>query len=151
VGPLASAKLNADLGSPALDQAALAHLIGSGAYDRHLRRVRRRYRSRRDALVAALAQALPAAKVSGAAAGLHALVELPPDTDEDALVAEAARHDVRVYGLRGYRGAPDGEFPALVLGYGHLTEREIAEAVNRLAAAAGSAAASTTRAALRPK
>jgi GntR family transcriptional regulator/MocR family aminotransferase len=141
VGPLASAKLNADLGSPALDQAALAHLIGSGAYDRHLRRVRRRYWSRRDALVAALAEHLPEAKVSGAAAGLHALVELPPGTDEDALVAEAARRDVRVYGLRGYRGAPDGSAPdgepaALVLGYGHLSEHELTEGVTRLAAAA---------------
>ena len=37
--------------APTLDQLALARLLESGAYDRHLRQARRRYRSRRDALV----------------------------------------------------------------------------------------------------
>ena len=44
-------KMLADNGSPTLDQLALARLIESGAYDRHLRQARRRYRARRDALV----------------------------------------------------------------------------------------------------
>jgi GntR family transcriptional regulator / MocR family aminotransferase len=51
---LAAAKRSADLGTPVLDQAALAHLLATGDYDRHLRQARRRYRRRRDALVAAL-------------------------------------------------------------------------------------------------
>ena len=42
----------ADHGCPTLDQLALARLLDSGAYDRHLRQARRRYRARRDALVA---------------------------------------------------------------------------------------------------
>ena len=40
---------------PTLEQLALARLLESGAYDRHLRQARRRYRARRDALVAAVA------------------------------------------------------------------------------------------------
>ena len=43
----------ADHGSPTLDQLALARLFESGAYDRHLRQARRRYRARRDVLVQA--------------------------------------------------------------------------------------------------
>src|SRR6185503_13038668 len=43
-----------DITSPALGQLALAELVGSGAFERHLRRVRSRQRTRRDALLAAL-------------------------------------------------------------------------------------------------
>ena len=46
----------ADHGCPTLDQLALARLLESGAYDRHLRQARRRYRARRDALVGAVAR-----------------------------------------------------------------------------------------------
>lgn len=42
-----------------LDQLALADFLGSGSYDRHVRRMRQRYRSRRDRLVEALAARAP--------------------------------------------------------------------------------------------
>ena len=67
--PSPSASALADAGSPTLEQLALAHLIESGDYDRHLRQARRRYRARRDALVAAVARHLPGARVTGVAAG----------------------------------------------------------------------------------
>ena len=48
-----------DRGSPTLEQLALATLIESGRYDRHLRRMREVYGARRDPLVAALAEHAP--------------------------------------------------------------------------------------------
>ncbi|MFD0745207.1 PLP-dependent aminotransferase family protein [Phytohabitans flavus] len=48
-----------DRGSPVLDQLALARLIESGRYDRHLRRLRGVYASRRRTLVDALARHAP--------------------------------------------------------------------------------------------
>jgi len=83
---LLSAREGLDHGLPALEQIALADFIERGAYDRHLRRSARAYRRRRDALVAALAAALPGATISGAAAGLHVAVHVP-GADEAALVA----------------------------------------------------------------
>ena len=50
----AAAKRLADRHTPALEQEALADLITSGAYERHIRRVRRRNGERRAALLAAL-------------------------------------------------------------------------------------------------
>ena len=47
--------------------------------------MRARYRRRRDALVEALAEALPEATVCGAAAGLHVTVELIDGDDERAI------------------------------------------------------------------
>jgi GntR family transcriptional regulator/MocR family aminotransferase len=51
--PLAEAKLLADRGSPILDQLTFADFLARGEFDRHLRRMRPIYRSRRDALLRA--------------------------------------------------------------------------------------------------
>jgi GntR family transcriptional regulator/MocR family aminotransferase len=125
----------ADHGAPTLDQLALARLIDSGAYDRHLRQARRRYRLRRDALVAAVARHLPGARVTGLAAGLHAIVRLPRRVDGGALMRAAAARSVGVYPLTmGYMRPPvhgDG----IVLGYANLSEQMIERGVRLLSRA----------------
>ncbi len=125
----------ADHGCPTLDQLALAHMLESGAYDRHLRQARRRYRARRDALVRAVARHLPGARVTGLAAGLHAIVRLDREVDGLELIEAARRRSVAVYPL-GYaymqaRAVHDG----LVLGYANLVEPAIEEGIRRLARA----------------
>ncbi|HUH81815.1 MAG TPA: PLP-dependent aminotransferase family protein [Solirubrobacteraceae bacterium] len=135
MGAVAEHKRLADAGSPTLEQLALARLIESGDYDRHLRQARRRYRARRDALVAAVARHLPGARVTGVAAGLHAIVRLPHAVDGLALMQAAASRSVGVYPLGfGYlrpRPLDDG----LVLGYANLAEPAIEEGVRLLALA----------------
>jgi GntR family transcriptional regulator/MocR family aminotransferase len=136
--PLAEAARRArsvsDLGSPVIDQYALAALIASGAYDRHLRQLRRSYRARRDALTDALARWLPGATVRGVPAGIQLYVELPTDHDLDAVIEAAAERGVAVEGVapRAASGAP----PALALGFARLPEHRIAEAIRLLAEAA---------------
>ena len=76
VGEVSEAKGMSDWSSSALDQLTLAEFIESGAYDRHVRSMRLRYRHRRDQLVAALAERAPDVRISGIAAGLHAVLEL---------------------------------------------------------------------------
>jgi GntR family transcriptional regulator/MocR family aminotransferase len=120
---------------PVLDQLAFATLLESGAYDRHLRACRQRYRIRRDALVRALGKHLPGAPVSGVAAGLHLLVHLPTSVDTAAVVAEAAARSVRVADLAGYHATDQHVGHGLVLGYGNLADTAVDEAVRRLAAA----------------
>jgi GntR family transcriptional regulator / MocR family aminotransferase len=128
------ARATSDLGSPVLDQYALAELLASGAYERQLRQLRRRYRARRDALTGALARWLPGAVVHGVSAGIQLYVELPPGLDEAAVVAAAAERGVAVEGVAPLRIA--GGPPALVLGFARLPEHRIAEAVRLLAEAA---------------
>jgi GntR family transcriptional regulator/MocR family aminotransferase len=129
------ARATSDLGSPVIDQYALAQLIGCGAYDRHLRQLRRRYRARRDALTDALARWLPGAVVHGVSAGIQLYVELPPGHDQAAVVEAAAERGVAVEGVAPLRVAGGGP-PALVLGFARLPEHRIAEAVRLLAEAA---------------
>ncbi|MGW4055843.1 MocR-like pyridoxine biosynthesis transcription factor PdxR [Streptomyces sp. NPDC004779] len=100
------------------DQLAFAEFLASGAHDRHVRAMRLRYRHRRDQLVAALAQHAPGIRVGGIAAGLHAVLALPPGTEQAAL-RSAAWHGLAVQGLGQFRqpGA-SGPLEGLVVGYG---------------------------------
>jgi GntR family transcriptional regulator/MocR family aminotransferase len=124
-----------DHGAPTLEQLTLARLIESGGYDRYLRQARRRYRARRDALVQALARHIPAARVTGLAAGLHAIVQLERRFDGLALARAAGRHSVVVYPLSYAYMQPQAVGDSLVLGYANLSEPAIEEGIRRLAAA----------------
>ncbi|NUS13935.1 MAG: PLP-dependent aminotransferase family protein, partial [Streptomyces sp.] len=107
----------ADHQSAVLDQLTLAEFIRSGAYDRHVRRMRARYRARRDRVVEVLAGRAPGVHVSGIAAGLHAVVELPASAGPaDAVVGRAHRLGLSVPGLAAF-GAASAHPPALVVGY----------------------------------
>ncbi|KAA2263224.1 PLP-dependent aminotransferase family protein [Solihabitans fulvus] len=131
-----------DLGCSPLPQVALAHLLRTGGYDRHLRRTRALYRRRRDALLDALATALPSWQPVGVAAGLHVVLRLPAGTDDVALQDALAARGVHAPALSGYRIRPDlGSpsntlFPGLVLGYASMSPDRLRAAVTEIAAAA---------------
>jgi GntR family transcriptional regulator / MocR family aminotransferase len=120
--------------SSSLDQLTLAEFIDSGAYDRQIRRARLAYRRRRDRLVTALRRAAPQVRVTGIAAGLHAVLRLPPGQREEDLVARAARHGLAVEGLGTYSMGDHREGPALVVGYATPPPHAYSTAVARLCA-----------------
>ncbi|WP_449348979.1 glutamate synthase small subunit [Streptomyces shaanxiensis] len=151
VGDVLAAKGEREAWASVLDQLALADLIVSGSYDRHVRRMRQRYRARRDRLVAALAEHAPHIEVGGVAAGLHAVLRLPPGTEGSAVRA-AARQGVALDGLAEFRhpdaadgpegpdgpGGPDTVVPArdgLVVGYATPSEHAYAAALEALCGA----------------
>lgn len=141
---LRTAKRDDDFGSPVLNQYVLARLLANGGYDRHVRRTRRRYMDRRDALVTALARELPDWKVSGEAGGLHVMVQLPPGLEEETVCAAAAASGLAVQGTRAMYGAlpgPDGMF----ISYARAPSGVLTEAVRRLSAAAASVKAGVRR------
>ena len=128
-GAIAEEKEYGDRGSPVLDQLALAKLIESGRFDRHLRRMRGRYAARRQALVAALAQHAPGVTLTGLAAGFHAVAHLPEPAAEESVVARARARSVGLYGMSAYRSTGADRPVQLVLGFGNLSERTIAAGI----------------------
>src|SRR6202012_4705174 len=100
---VAAEKEMSDRGSCTVDQLALAVLLTSGRYDRHLRHMRAVYGARRAALVEAFARHLPSVRLTGLAAGFHAIAPLPAGADEAAVIAAARDRRVGLYGLSGYR------------------------------------------------
>src|SRR2546421_7641852 len=75
---LTEAKYASDLGSPALPQLVLAKLIAGGELEQHIRLVRKRQRSRRDAPLPALREHPPPGPGAGGAAGGAPPVYFPP-------------------------------------------------------------------------
>ena len=122
---VAAEKLISDRGSSTLDQLALAALIRSGRYDRHLRRMRVIYARRRARLIDALARHAPGTRLTGLAAGFHAVAHLRPTADEQAVVAAARERRVGLYGISGYRADGAVVPPQLLIGFGNVSERAI--------------------------
>jgi GntR family transcriptional regulator/MocR family aminotransferase len=135
---LVDAKHAADLGSPALPQLVLARLIASGELEQHIRQVRKRQRTRRDALLSALREHLPEVRVQGVAAGLHLLIMFPDLTGGQVVDTDLAERllgaGVLVHPLSWHRQRAGA--PGLVLGYAAHTPDQLREAARRIALAA---------------
>ena len=130
-GEVASMKRLLDSCSPRVDQLALARMIESGDWDRHIRRVRSIYRARRDRLTESLARHLPGLEVSGVTAGLHVVLRFPPGVDDEAVARSARELGVEVLPLSEFALAP-APAGGLLIGYGHTHETAIDRAVRRV-------------------
>ena len=135
VDAVTDAKSQADAQTSSLEQLTLAEFIASGAYDRHVRRARLNYRHRRDRLITALDRHVPSVRLTGIAAGLHAVVELPPGPSEREVIARAGARGVAVEGLGGYALGDHARGPALVIGYATPPDHAYTTALARLTAA----------------
>jgi GntR family transcriptional regulator/MocR family aminotransferase len=142
VDAAANARAVADRNSPIVEQAALAEFIGSGDYDRHLRRSRLHYRERHEAMRHEVARLLRGrVDLGDAEAGTHVLGwfadERPARESLAVQVAgEAAGEDLVIFPLSRYclrRPARD----AMVLGYGGLSPARIRRGVEKLARLVG--------------
>ena len=122
------------------EQLTLAELITSGGYDRHVRRARLAYRRRREQLADALREHAPAARMTGVAAGLHAVVELPPGVGEDKAIAAGAARGLALSGLAEYAAGGAGRAPALVIGFATPPAHSFTTAIARLCAVLGEVA-----------
>src|SRR5207247_6345750 len=103
----------------------------SGALERSIETVKRALRERRDALAEALERELPEARFTPPQGGYFMWVELPEDTDVDALWATA-----RDRGLQFVKGTDflmEGGLNTLRIAYSGVRPDEIREGVSRLA------------------
>jgi GntR family transcriptional regulator/MocR family aminotransferase len=132
--PLVDQVLHTVIAPPRLEQLALADFLLRGELDRHLRRMRLRYRRRRDVLVQALARELPELEVRGLAAGLYVEAVLPEGIDEAKVLEEALARGVGLSGMAEHCAEVVRE-PALLLGYAVSPEPSLRRSVAVLAEA----------------
>jgi GntR family transcriptional regulator / MocR family aminotransferase len=108
-------------------QAVLARFIAEGHYASHVRRMRGVYGARHDALIEAIrrhfAEQLP---VIGGDAGLHLVLGLPSQLDDQTVVQKAARAGVITRALSRYHMRQPAPAKGLLLGYGAVSEDDIA-------------------------
>lgn len=130
---IAEDKHRGDRGSPTLDQLALARLMESGRFDRHLRRMRAVYAGRRGELVEAIGRHAPHLELTGLAAGFHAVALLSEGTDEAAVVDAAAQRSVGLQGLGRYRSVNSAGPPGIVFGFGAVNRDAIRRGIAAVA------------------
>ncbi|MBR7828383.1 PLP-dependent aminotransferase family protein [Actinospica sp. MGRD01-02] len=121
------AKRYADLGNAVLPQLVLTELMESGELERHLRMLRRRHRRRRDAMIDAIRTRIPAARIHGAAAGLHLTITFDAPFRDTDLAAAALDLGVKAQPLSWHYQAPAA--PGLVLGYAAAPPTEAAHGI----------------------
>ncbi len=136
------AKLLTDRHAPYPEQQVVARFIRSGAYERHIRRVRRANEHRRTVLVDAIQRFLPArVEVEGTASGLHIVVWLHDLTidQEPQLMAQARARGVGLWSITPLYAAGQRlrrhPCAGLVMGYAGLTPERIVTGVERMAQA----------------
>ncbi len=116
-----------------IDQSILNEFILSGAFERHLNRMRKAYREKHDLLLECLQPLLDRFRLSGEYAGLHMLLTSRGPGREEELMERAAACGVRIYGLREAAPAPfEADCATVLLGYGGLSPEKIKEGVRRL-------------------
>ncbi len=129
-----AAKWLADRGCPAIEQSALARLIGSGAFERHLRSAAKVLKSRRAALLTSLKKhAHDDVHLADSSAGMHLLAWLPrlDHAQAEQLVARARARGLGLYLVAPYclKRLPR---PGLLLGYADLPPADLQAAVKIL-------------------
>ena len=119
-----------------IDQTILNEFILSGAFERHLNRMRKAYREKHDLLLDCLQPLLNRYRLSGEYAGLHVLLTSRVPAGEEELLERAAACGVRIYGLKEAALAPfETDYATVLLGYGWLDQERIREGIRRLDAA----------------
>ena len=117
---------------PGLEQAAMSTFLQEGHYKRHLRRMRKVYAGRLNALQEAVASYLPELQIGTRATGLETLAWLPQGSDDRKVCEKLAEQGIRVQALKNFclqQKLP----PALVMGFAAITEKQIRQGIKTIA------------------
>jgi GntR family transcriptional regulator/MocR family aminotransferase len=121
---------------PVFEQLTLSEFMSRGHFDRHISRMKKLYRSRRDKMVSCISGGCLSDKIEikGASAGLHLLLHSTAGMSEEHMTSVAAECGVRVYGLSEYYSFGEKNIPEgyVVAGYSGMKCEDIEEAVRLL-------------------
>lgn len=118
-----------------LEQYTLARFISAGHFEKHINRMRNRYKLKRDLILEEMERGglLRVAEIQEEDAGLHFLLRVRTDAASEEIVRQAQQNGVRVTSLSDYyREAPLQAASAFVISYSEIPDSKIPEAVARL-------------------
>lgn len=121
---------------PSFEQYILALFMERGHLERHISRTKKRYRTRRDALLMAARESglTEFAEISGEDAGLHLLLTVHSRWNESELIRRAEAAGIHVYPLSHYYHNPTegSHAPVFLLGYATMRAADMPQAFRQL-------------------
>ena len=118
---------------PSFEQLTLAKFLDDGHFEKHVSRMKRRYRLLRDEFLTLLAQSKKSSAITvrGDEAGLHLLLQLQTSLSDDIIEQRLREAGIRAAGLRQYAvGLSEEEIRGrLVLHYSDLAAADLPRAV----------------------
>lgn len=136
--PLLQLKRLVDGHSPTLPQLTLARFMAGGHLERHMSRMKRLYAKRRSRLIACLERSFgERVRIFGDSAGLHLVAEFPTHRIDAETMMRLEERRVRLYPAEAYAIVKGRHERQLIMGFGNVTERQIAEGVETMATVLG--------------
>lgn len=135
IEPFKKVKWYTDRHHSSLEQLILTRFMKEGHFDRHIRKMKRIYKQRREALVSSLKKHFPECVIVGHAAGMHLVVELPKVHIDPSLIHWIKKQGVLIYSVDHYSLVKNTHRNQMVLGYGSQSVDKIEEGVSRLKSA----------------
>ncbi|WP_371363735.1 HTH-type transcriptional regulatory protein GabR [Sporomusa rhizae] len=120
---------------PALEQLATARFILEGHFVRHIARMRKMYKAKRDHLLRELQSRFNQIEIFGASTGMHVVARFSDRVFDQALLNVCRKEGVIVYPVEERALLKGNYSDHIILGYGHLDSALISKGVERLATA----------------
>ena len=120
---------------PSFEQYTLARFLDRGYFEKHINRMRKFYRARRNRVIAMLAGCPAAGKftILEQDAGLHFLLKVETALDDNALTALFAQSGLRVQPLGSFYTSPREDCRGmLVINYSAVDEKALEEGLGKL-------------------
>jgi GntR family transcriptional regulator / MocR family aminotransferase len=119
--------------APILAQLTLARFIEDGCLAKHISKMKKIYRTKRDILIGNLKNAFPKdLNISGESTGLHLIAEFPGITFDDEILQKIKKAGIIIHPVAEHTLQKDSHVSKIILGYSHLNQEEIAKGVARL-------------------
>ncbi|MCR6109761.1 PLP-dependent aminotransferase family protein [Bacillus sp. A301a_S52] len=123
-----------DLHTPSLDQITLGHFMEKGYLERHIHKMKKIYKKRRNHLIKVMENHFShQVKIVGHSTGLHLVGEWQHKVFTEDFIKKMGDKGIRVYPVEDHAIKKGKHQNKMILGYGHLCEEKIEEGVRRLA------------------
>lgn len=118
---------------PRFDQHIVASFMRDGYFSKHLNRMRKIYRKKRDKLTHIFKTDYPEVIITGDQAGMHILISLPLLKSEATLKKIASESSIAIYPVTDYLLKPiEYKYPTFLLGFGGIPLEHIEEGIHQL-------------------
>ena len=124
-------KMYTDVHTDALSQYTLAAFINNGGLERHIWKMKKLYKRKREYMMRCLARNFgDQFEIRGQAAGLHLVAGFPGVTFTEKVVEDLYKRGIKVVPVESYSLCRDGAHAhEVILGYSHLSDEEVSRGV----------------------